>query len=291
MTFKKLPILLTILLAVGSIVLLSNSMRQLNLTEQGKAFRLPEITQSDPIVNNDSDSSGLDLDWSLGLFGGVIWRRIVSTVLVVATVASLLTKDGRRRFFSTLLFSVPFILMFYGFAIVWPAIESLIASLQAMLRGNSDAPILQFVSTIPPYIIVLTSLALAILVVAGGWGLTVLWQRRRVLSAVSAEATTALAELKSGAELRHVIIETYRAMGEAVSQTKGISRSKNTTPREYEERLVDAGLPSDAVERLTRLFELVRYGGQSLGEQSRTEAENCLQAIINACAGSREVGQ
>jgi hypothetical protein len=58
------------------------------------------------------------------------------------------------------------------------------------------------------------------------------------------------------------------------------------TPREFEARLATAGLREDHIQRLTRLFEAVRYGTQSPGKREEREAVDCLTAIVRFCKGT-----
>ncbi len=55
------------------------------------------------------------------------------------------------------------------------------------------------------------------------------------------------------------------------------------TPAEFATRLENSGLPSDAVRRLTRLFEGVRYGLQKTGPTEINEAVACLTTILQYC--------
>lgn len=55
------------------------------------------------------------------------------------------------------------------------------------------------------------------------------------------------------------------------------------TPGEFALRLEQSGLPGDAVRRLTRLFERVRYGNQKAGLKDTNEAVACLTAILQYC--------
>ena len=48
-------------------------------------------------------------------------------------------------------------------------------------------------------------------------------------------------------------------------------------------RLERAGLPGDAVRRLTRLFETVRYGDKRSAPKDVSEAVNCLNTILHYC--------
>ena len=75
-------------------------------------------------------------------------------------------------------------------------------------------------------------------------------------------------------------------MGEVVSARRGLQRADATTPREFAERLERAGLPADAVKRLTRLFEAVRYGSRLSDQSDVNEAVACLNSILQACGVS-----
>jgi hypothetical protein len=72
-------------------------------------------------------------------------------------------------------------------------------------------------------------------------------------------------------------------MTRTVSQARGVDRWAAMTPREFESRLLGAGLPRSAVQRLTRLFEQVRYGAQTAGAAEEQEALACLASIVEAC--------
>jgi len=68
-------------------------------------------------------------------------------------------------------------------------------------------------------------------------------------------------------------------MEQTVQRAYGLNRRASMTPREFERRLVNAGVDADAVDRLTRLFERVRYGNQEIDPTDEAEAESCLAAI------------
>jgi hypothetical protein len=55
------------------------------------------------------------------------------------------------------------------------------------------------------------------------------------------------------------------------------------TPEEFASHLTRSGLPSHAVQRLTRLFESVRYGARTAGDRERDEATSCLSEIVHYC--------
>ena len=72
-------------------------------------------------------------------------------------------------------------------------------------------------------------------------------------------------------------------MSDVVGDRKRLQRDTAMTPTEFANRLEQAGLPGDAVRRLTRLFEGVRYGGHKAGPQETNEAVACLTTILHYC--------
>lgn len=109
------------------------------------------------------------------------------------------------------------------------------------------------------------------------------WLAQRRLAYMAAAPRIALSQLAAGQELRDVILRCYAEMSRAVSQGRGLQRQTGMTPREFEARLVEAGLPLPSVQRLTRLFERARYGAGEVSMREELEARDCLTAILAAC--------
>jgi hypothetical protein len=113
------------------------------------------------------------------------------------------------------------------------------------------------------------------------------FQQRKPLDEFADIARSALNELSTKKESRNAIIRCYTRMNAAVGQYRGITREAAMTPAEFADRLESAGLPRDHVRGLTRIFERVRYGGQTVGPQEIKEARNCLTGILKACEAQR----
>lgn len=113
-----------------------------------------------------------------------------------------------------------------------------------------------------------------------------LYNSRRSLRAIADIAQTSLHDLAAGRNWGDVIIECYVRMNEAVSVRRGLRRPGSATPREFAESLRQAGLPADAVNRLTGMFESVRYGSHASTEADIRAATDCLHAILQACGTS-----
>ncbi len=96
-------------------------------------------------------------------------------------------------------------------------------------------------------------------------------------------ARLSLDDLAAGRDWESAIIRCYACMSEVVSRRRGLRRDEAMTPAEFAARLETAGLPTDAVRRLTRLFESVRYGARLEGTRERDEAAACLNDILLYC--------
>ena len=94
-------------------------------------------------------------------------------------------------------------------------------------------------------------------------------------------ARTSLDDLAEGAEWEDVIVRSYMQMGEVVNVRRGIRRDIEMTPNEFSVHLIAAGLPARPVQRLTRLFERVRYSHHSAGKEEVNEAVICLNEIAS----------
>ncbi len=142
-----------------------------------------------------------------------------------------------------------------------------------------------------PWVVYLASvvavlfIAAALVIVYRRW-FGPLYSSRRSLKAIANIAQTSLQDLAAGRNWGDVIIECYARMNEAVSLRRGLRRPGGATPREFADSLRQAGLPVDAVDRLTGLFESVRYGSHPSSEADIRAATDCLHAILQACGTS-----
>ncbi|HAV75765.1 MAG TPA: hypothetical protein DCX53_00260 [Anaerolineae bacterium] len=105
----------------------------------------------------------------------------------------------------------------------------------------------------------------------------------RSLHEIARVARASLRELSDGRESTDVILNCYFRMSDVVADKRNIQREAAMTPGEFALRLERSGLPSDAVRRLTRLFEGVRYGSQKAGPKETNEAVACLRTILQYC--------
>jgi hypothetical protein len=95
-------------------------------------------------------------------------------------------------------------------------------------------------------------------------------------------AVNALRQIDEGRQWEDAIIQCYAQMNSVVSHKKQIERPAFLTPAEFARELASAGLPSEPVASLTRLFEHARYGSNSTRPTDAREAVDCLSQITQA---------
>ena len=162
------------------------------------------------------------------------------------------------------------------------------AALGELLPGSAqeEAAVPAFVREPADWLTAAISAGLALIVVGGG---ALLWVRRRrppredqALFDLALDAQAALDELRTGGDVRDAVLAAYVTMSKTLRKIDGLARAPGSTPHEFEEQLIRAGLPARAVARITRIFEQVRYGGMEASERERREAIGCMETIIDA---------
>jgi hypothetical protein len=137
----------------------------------------------------------------------------------------------------------------------------------------------------------LVSFGVAVLLIILGRKALAFWNELKTADAqplkrIAKIARTSIDDLSGGRGSTDVIMNCYYRMNDAVSGSKRLERGASVTPTEFAARLEAAGLPSDAVRRLTRLFESVRYGGHRSSPAEVREAVASLNAILAHCGES-----
>ncbi len=135
---------------------------------------------------------------------------------------------------------------------------------------------------VPPTLLWLVGIGLLVTgIVAGVWILTASSRRAMPIALVGIEAEKAFQALKSGVNLKDVIIKCYRQMSLVLEKERGIEREEFMTTGEFEKLSEAAGIPHDPLHQLTGLFEAVRYGDWQPNPIDEDKAIQCLEAIIS----------
>lgn len=281
---KRLVLLLAVL-ALGALTVLAISLNQVPFRE-GEHFTQKETAQF------QLSAEDVGQIWSDVPF----WKQLVVWLLIsmiIVLIGLLLSPEMRKRFFIIMIrmavsvWAVFFFLQKYGEVLLGLNPFASQTAQQGMEEG-SPPPVFT-PPQISPIFSYFISFAFALLWLAILWGLYRGWKRYQLLNTkkpldeLAKIARSSLDELSSGRNSSDVIINCYLRMSDVVSHKRQMQRDVAMTPHEFAQRLERAGLPGDAVTRLTRLFEAVRYGDRKSAPRDVTEAVNCLKTILQYC--------
>ncbi len=228
----------------------------------------------------------------------VLLLRIMLALMLIAVpiyvVISLLTKEGRRRLIGHIAAVVLLTLLLQGLQrlnVASPDLPPLMQASEQAPAGKqaTPQPEAEFKDTTSEDTVTAATIIIALLLALTAIGVAVAFMRKRntpptALNQLADDAQQALDALHAGDNLEETIQRCYRSMCETVQRERHIQRADSVTPSEFEESLVQSGLPRSAVHQLTELFERIRYGAQTAGEREQDAASDSLSAIIAACA-------
>jgi Domain of unknown function (DUF4129) len=228
-----------------------------------------------------------------------IWEHLVFWALVLILVVSatfLLSPELRKRI---ILFFLRFAL--FALAVIYLLKNSRLSSIlvqpgETAAPGASLTPGVESSPAVftPPHVssslLYLISLGVVILLALAAFVVGRWWFRKQRLRKGSPPleslveiARSSLVDISAGKAWEDVIVKCYLRMNEVVETKHGVQRRPDLTPSEFAGRLEAAGLPGEAVRRLTRLFEAARYGAKLASRQEMVEAVSCLSMILRAC--------
>lgn len=226
-----------------------------------------------------------------------LWKLIVVwglVALMIVLIGMLFSREMRRRLLnlflraSLIVLATFFLLKNYGDRLF--GFQTLAGNGGAPADAVNTQPLPEFQPPqISPVITYLVSFAVAALWILVMWVLYQGWKKYAALSAkkpldeIANIARSSLHDLHAGRDSSDVIINCYLRMSDVVADKQKLQREIAMTPHEFALRLERAGLPGEAVRRLTRLFEMVRYGDRRSAPKDVSEAVNCLNTILHYC--------
>ena len=274
---RKLWIIATSIAAIAALLLLSASLSEFKLLP-GRPFLLA----SEDLPTSAGPAAPLG-NW---LFRA--WNALGILLLVLlpfAIIQFIISPTARKRVIRTLFTLVLTYVLWY--MLFRTGLHGFLDVTQAQGTADSaqadQALLVEFNDLPPDWLVLAITAGLIMLLMATAW---LVWRRNRVSSGplpqVTRQAQQAIVALQAGGDIKDVVTRCYVEMSRALSAQRGLLREVAMTPREFEARLQQAGLPGQAVQRLTRLFESVRYGAKPPGEREQHEAIACLSAIVQA---------
>lgn len=285
---KKPWVLLFSLAALGALMVLSVSLGKVS------------FGNAQPIGREEAEPLARPLPQGLGEIREESLQSqtilIIAFVVLVALISVLLSPEGRKRMF-LLLFRMGFTILALYF--LFNRYPGMFDFLEVGLAGEAPrSPSVETGASVPPPVFTppqetpMLSYVVSLLVVLGvifvSWKAYQAWQAMNRRSAMSLQefariARSSLRDLSDGRDTSDVIMKCYFRMGDVVADKRNLQRGAGMTPAEFAARLEEAGLPGDAVRRLTRLFESVRYGERKAGPKDVNEAVACLTSILQYC--------
>jgi len=287
--FFKSRVWIALLAVIGltALVMLASGLRDVSF-HGGEALGVQEVEATGkPVVQFINSLEGMPL-WKALL----IW----AILLLIFVLLSLMLSPALRRQMVKIflrLSAVGFVLFllfrYFRDAFSNMSIPDPAAAVKQGPQGEVTVPVFE-PPPASPWLSFAVSVGVLVVLVALIWGMVRWWERRkrflelqRPLEDIAQIARTSLDDLSAGRAWDDVILESYDRMSRAVERRRGLFRDGAMTPSEFAARLEQAGLPGDAVRRLTRLFEHVRYGARTSTDKEIQEATQCLTAILRYC--------
>ena len=279
---NKRLILLLAVLALGALTVLATSLNEVPF-RQGQHFGQNGVTDF-RLPPESIDQTRMTVPF---------WQQIVFwglAGLMLVLIGLLLSAEMRKRLLKIFIrVAVTFWALYFLIkrGIIGP---NFFGNGQAPPSSDPVVPVPAFAPPqVSPTVSYLISFIFALIFLVLIWILYRGWKRysslntKKSLDEIAKIARSSLNDLTSGRNSSDVIINCYLRMSDVVSDKRHLHRTTAMTPHEFAQYLEQAGLPGDAVRRLTRLFEGVRYGARKSGPQDINEAVSCLKTILHYC--------
>jgi hypothetical protein len=269
------------------------------------ALRTMDFRPAQPIGSSrDSNARSIDISTIVSLLGEAaevpFWRQIAfwsGLFLIVLLISSLLSPELRKQLIKTFLRFASFaIILLYVIKNNPDILAKLVLKLPVFSEtmvaspGQEIAPPVFQSPQIPSLLSFFVTFTLILLGIVLLWTLTRWWKKqkelfsaRQSLREIADITHISLKDLESGGDSNDAIIQCYDRMSNVVVAKRGLHRGYSMTPAEFATGLERVGLPREPVNRLTRLFESVRYGGHVSSTPEIDEAVACLTSILKYC--------
>lgn len=279
--YRRILLSLQFFLVITLLIVLSNALSQLTF-QPGESLHLWEMLLQNFRFNDVSPEIGPDGE---DFFG---WFRVVFWVILPATVIYAIISPSYRKLWLRTLVTIFLLLWLLELLFEQDFIADQLAALQAAAAAAEEGEFAlpdppPFITTPPTWIFTLINLLLGLLFFGMLWYFWRSWQPEPdTQTLLVQEVEKALGELEAGGNLKNVVMRCYAQMSQLLRENRNLKRREAMTPREFESYLGASGLQDEHIQRLTRLFEVVRYGAKPTDAHIEGEAKACLTAIIQA---------
>ncbi len=256
---------------------------------RGQITRPPVVSATKPVAPS--------------LTAGIVFRTIVLAILIIAGIIAVIgaiVSPEFRRFLLRQMVPVGIILVaIYLLSLLLPPIH---LRTRSSPRPGHLTPPPAVTPSQPEHVTIPTAtpshwwtvlIALGGAMVVVGGGIAVWWwlklrrersiARESILKQLGEQADIAASRLRNGDDPRTVVLRCYQQMCDILNKYGHVSNPEYFTPREFARQLHARGMSTEYADRLTAIFEQVRYGHR-YGPEFAHEAVTCLNAIKAAYA-------
>lgn len=278
------------MLSLGALTVLAFSLDAVSFND-GQRYSQPSASNRSGISLTDMVDTWLKVPLGYHL---AVWGSIA---LLVFLVGLLLSPELRKRLLQFLIrvtltaLGLYYLLKNYGGNLLF--LQNFGGGAPAEVEFVDAPPMPVFEPPqVSPTVSYLISFGFALLLVVSLWVIYRAWKKFTALHAITPLeeiahiARSSLQDLSTGRDSSDVIVRCYLQMSDVVADKHQLERDAAMTPQEFALRLERAGLPGEAVRRLTRLFEMVRYGDRKSSPRDVNEAVSCLKTILHYCGES-----
>jgi hypothetical protein len=284
-------VILFSLLGLGALIVLSSGLRDIPFRE-AQSFGRNQIGDFRYVPANIVNSI-VEVPFAMQLSVWVIF------ILMFVLLGLLMTPEWRRRLIKI---AIRVAVIYWGLYLLFVRYRDMLVEMgvnaAAVNAGNASASSTgnappEFLSprtiSLASYIL---SFGVALLLLFVAWKAYTFWKEMSAASSgqplkqIAKIARSSIHDLSSGRNSTDVIVNCYLRMSDVIAAKRKMHRGDSVTPAEFAIQLQNAGLPSDPVQRLTHLFEAVRYGDRRTNPKDVNEAVSCLTTILHHCGES-----
>ncbi len=285
-------ILIFLGLTLLAMLALSASISGVKLND-GQAYSLGQLMPD--LANNGPGTTDTTLLQNiLRVMFIILWAMVPFYIIYL-----ILSPAARKQFLKDLARLLPFMILMLILLNALQQNAKNAKQSEAEIQGQSKNPAQVTNTDLPPLppqpgvsetAIIVAIIGTAVIATGGIVGAIFLFWRTRQrklyelkpLKKMAVQAQSAIDSIRTGGDLRDVILRSYIEMTKTVAEARNLTRSNAMTPHEFETYLQEKGIPREPVHQLTQLFELVRYGGHKPGHQDEATAIASLTAIVNS---------
>jgi hypothetical protein len=284
-TKKRTVLIILIIIAVSAAVLLTAGITPDTELRPGTTFYSDDETEPAEAIGTTQVVPKKIYEIPVLL---IILLVLIPTILFILILIFVPKARGRAiRNFIMILMWMGFLYALNRFSRQEPVEESEEIVTETIVNSFSPlqqdiAPLPVFQAETPDWDVYLNSF-IVVLIIIGVTGFFY-WRSRQSdsddeLDMLAEEAKSAIVDIQSGGDFRNAILRCYSQMCQILQKERGIYRSDWMTPREFERRMLRAGVPHKPAQGLTKLFEFVRYGGKTPDSEQENQAVLWLNAI------------